>query len=1837
MRCNLTFSSRGLLSQTMDMLILSVKNSHTMCCFGITWSVSVYLNVCGRFSSIHYMLDWTQIRLLLLRLRLRDLYLMDWKTNICLSCSSLCLDVDLFNIWAEEMLMEANLVLDTLFCAYYESLCKITSEKWIKYCSIYKGIISGSYNFGRLAVSAEAVGYIGYAKIQLLLILIETLNLENLLQMVHDEMLFRQDSSSFSLTDIQEMDNFVSSLSGFDIKEAGPLYLTWAVFICLISSLPGLKETDQLEIDHVGYIRQSIEVGSLDYFLETLQSDILRNSDGLVAGYQSVLRTLISAFIACYEINLELEDNTFQLILNILCNIYRGEESLCNQFWDRNSIVDGPVRCLLCNLEGEFPFRIIELVRLLSSLSEGAWPADCVYNFLDKNVGISTVFEVNNGTTVYGSSPIVETKKPLDVPGIEGLCVPSNTQGHILKIFEGNKALVRWEYAQSGVFVLVLCLAQEQYTENNEEIVAILDLFCRLTTFNKGICYALMKVGNSMHLQSTLMNGHAESNIWYQVDFVEIICNLIRNLPLSLSSVRMMALSIRILAKLMKCSPTHVTAVALKASIFDISFANNTLDVEFHGSSREPWLLSGKLAKLVLVESDQNDNLCSLTISVLDLTLQLLDTGSECEVLHSLIVFSLQYVFLNHAHWKYKVKNVQWTVTLKVLEMIKKSLPLSSQTSKISEVVGDMMLHDSSIQKSLLQIICTSPEILENLYVSRLYDIADIEGLELAISSVLDVIFVILSRYSEVSSRPSMFWKVLLSSTVRPVPVVASIISLVSYFRNTAIQVAAARVLFVLFSIADSSSQYFPSHSCFEFDDEQITMFRHSVNKILWMESTVWNESLFIAAVRALTSAACYQPAFLVSLVSVKGSDDARLSNSGASERTIFGGLMQYIEKADDLLNRDPRTLLIILNFLRELWRGAAQYAGILHLVKKSTNFWERISTCLSPICYGKADHNAVIDESMAYKYQCQCVIMEIMACDMFLQKKLHEAQFFKLKSESSTNEKTEHSTAVTDIPLSLPGSSTFGNLIKSSASCEYKQAIWTRAKVAASLFCVHVMEKLEQGDSGSLAVSLVEKIKTMHKKLSSMLAFQDLLTQYSKHHYSEGKELSYLILCDLYYHLQGELEGRKISSGPFKELSEFLLASNFLLSYHQHINDEELQFYSKDLPLVDTTRIEADLGLEMWDYSKTSKSIAEQMLSYLQEANTMFLVAASRTSTLKALGSVLAIHKNTCTEKRTPTDMLISEELALSCIDHICHCFQDTLDSVDLVHDAREDFLDFLGALIELLLILIKYVPQKLPPTMCVLLIKTSTAGLKILNDLKVAGSDAVKNLLLMLVLSSVEFSFLNSSFAESTDVTPVEEFTEVSHACLPLLPVLCKCTESADNCVLSLTTMDIVLKYFLTAKTWFPILKKELLLPQIMTVLYDKNSPDSVPVILKFLLTLAQTRGGAEMLVTGGFLSSLRTLFADLSDGKPSSHIQAEKSSSKSLDKLKQPYSVWGLGLAVLTASICSFGDVSSQSDLLENVVYHLFSEKLHIITNNLRAPDFPSDDHDKKRARAQRMPVSLGCLRDTEQTLLLMCALVKHWHSWGKVMRDVNSDLRERSIHLLAYISRGTQRMGESAGRIPPLLCPPVSKDEADLYNKPSFIKSRNGWFALCPLGCVSKPLPNVTSSSSMVLAVKDQSTGNTSQTGFSDMTAIQIYRIAFLALKFLCLQAESAAKRAEEIGFVDLAHFPELPMPDILHGLQDQAIAIVTELCKINKPHRFPTEARSLCLLLVQTMEMALYLELCVSQICGIKPVLGRVEDFSKEIKFFLKAVEDHAFLNTSIKSLKQIISLAYPDV
>ncbi|TKY67768.1 Nucleoporin NUP188-like [Spatholobus suberectus] len=1772
------------------------------------------------------------------------------------------MDVDLFTLWAEETLVEDNLVLDILFLAYYDSFCTCSGEMWKKFGSLYKGILAGDYNLGKLAITAEAQQLSYHAKVQLLLILIETLDLENVLQMVHDEVPYRKGVSTFSMTDVQEMDALVSTFNAFEMCEAGPLVLAWAVFLYLLLTLLEKDENNELmEIDHIGYVRQAFEAGSLHYCLDILECDILKDYDGPVSGYRSVLRTFISAFIASYEINLQPEDSNPTLILDILCKIYRGEESLCIQFWDKESFIDGPIRSLLCNLESEFPFRTVELVQLLSSLCEGAWPAECVYNFLNKSVGMSSLFEIDSDSQVVGVSQIVETRQAVRVPGVEVFCIPAGTRGHVLRVVGENTALVRWEYSPSGMFVLLLHLAQEMYLNSKDEVLLTLDLLSRLVSFNTGICFAVMDISNSPQFHAVgLMNEQVEKRVWV----VEIICSLVKNLPLNSCSAALMSMGVKILGIMLICAPSNVAAATLNANLFDITLQTPVFNVGSNGLSSGSWLLSCKLARMLLIDCKQNSSDCPLAISVLDFTIQLVETGVEHDALLALIIFSLQYVLVNHEYWKYKMKHIRWKITLKVLELMKKCISSMPSYGKLGEIIRNVLFSDSSIHNKLFQIVCTTAHALEKLHVSRLFDPTEIEGLQLAISSVLDILSVMLTKLSkDTSSNFPVFLQAVFSCTTKPVPVVTSVMSLISYVRDPAIQFGAVRFISVLFAISDCIQPFSYGIACFVPDNEVMDL-RHSVSYIL-LEQSESNEDLFVATVNLFTSAAHYQPSFIVAIFAPEENTEDHLSIGDvklqknetspipvvSKRSSLVDALMHYIERADDLIKSNPRILLCVLNFMIALWQGAPRYPNLLESLRRHGKFWKFLANAISNIASSEIPLLRSLKEkdafNLAYSFHCQSSILGIMAYELFLQKKLFHAESLvkdaaesKDKEQNATHTEKSKATDIHDLKgiwSSWFNDSILEKLIKSYTSCGYNNDIYCGAKVATSLFSVHGMMKLAVCDSGSLSVLLLQKIHEILMKLSIHPAFSELLSQYSQRGYSEGKELKRLILSDLYYHLQGELEGRKIGVGPFKELSQYLVKSNFLGTYQHQFNEDSFtkNMFTKNVYLFDLTHLRADLRLDVWDCSnwRTSKEIAETMLRFLQDANSVMLLSSSKLSALKGLIAVLAVNHDD-SEGRATTGGRISDELILTYMDNICQSFLATIETLSSFLDASEDILNFLACQVELLLQLTRSVCKSLSLHVSLLVLKCASSGLKLLSGLKPLPSEAnvIMKLLLTLLLSVLQSNSLNAHSGGATDESSGEDFSKVSNAALGLLPILCNCIATSEHCMLSLSVMDLILRSFLTPRTWLPVLQNHLQLPIVMLKLHDKNSA-SIPIIMKFFLTLARVRGGAEMLYCSGFLSSVRVLFAE--SGEDLSRIGSENLGS-SCEKLVIPQDIWGLGLAVVTAIVKSLGDNSSGAAIVESVIPYFFSEKAQLIFYSLNAPDFPSDDHDKKRPRAQRAWVSFATLKETEHTLMLMCELAKHWNSWIKAIRNVDRQLREKCIHFLAFISRGSQRLGELSSRNAPLLCPPTVKEDFEICVKPSYVNSRNGWFALSPLGCVPKPK---ISSFSTALSTSGQATETTDpvpKTCFSDTVALQVYRIAFLLLKFLCLQTEGAAKRAEEVGFIDLAHFPELPMPEILHGLQDQAIAITTELCQANKLNVSP-ETQDVCNLLLQILEMALHLELCVLQICGIRPVLGRVEDFSKEAKSLFSALEGHTFLKAYGNSLKQMISCVYPGL
>ncbi|WVZ58174.1 hypothetical protein U9M48_008470 [Paspalum notatum var. saurae] len=1669
----------------------------------------------------------------------------------------------------EETLIEINLILDILFLAFYDNFSRCNGGLWITLCSIFKDILSGSYDAGKFAVSVEAKNSFHYAKAQLLLILIEMLDFENLLRMIRDEIPLSGGCSAFSVVDILEMDVEISKLPEFSVVESGPLMLAWAVFLCLVLSLP--ESNANLEIDHTSYAQRAFKFAPFNYLLGVLCSSIFRDSDGPVSGYRGIVRTFISAFIASYEISYQAEDNSLDMILSILCEVYDGEESLCMQFWDRDSFVDGPIRSVLHMVEKEYPFQISELIHFLSSVCHGTWPAQCVYNYLERMNGVTTIYAIPSSVAENVScGHQIESHHPVRIPGIEGITIPCGTHGYILKVLQGDAALVRWEFPHSGVFFLLITLALELHSCNYKKASEIIDLLYRIVSSNKDLCLALLHVEKSPAVQTSKNLGQIEKHV--RIDIPKIFCNSIFKYVQDVNNADILSKTLCLLAEMIKCAPYHV-------------------------------LQKG---------------------------------GASDDTISPLIVFSIQYIVVNHMNWQHK-KCSHWKTTLRVFKLVKSCIEVKPFSSKLGGIIWEILLYDSSVHSVLWTILSISTQLLEHSYRSNYHGLREIEDIKLVLCSGLDIIYYILSNLPEDLMPYPPFVAMVLSSSLKPFSFLTALISLMS-FRDSDIQVAAARAFSALCFIAYKAQPQLTESASFTGVVSEIQRMQSSISCILDEEI---NDCLVVAVFNLLTSAAHYQPAFLISLVeqNVKSTEHNTSANNqnvltSKSNATLVDQILGYIERSMELMNRSPSILLSILDLLKALWESGIQFLYILEKPRSSVKFWDNLSQCIHAtldIC--PIDYDDAVDEKFSLRYHCQGKIFEIMSHELFLQGKM-------LAETSNTQDgsrgKNEHAggPCKSSVILKWFDTDVLDDLISHLSSNAYKKELLHHAKVVACLCIIHLITKILSGDTGSLSLSMTKKIQIISTKLSQHQAFLALLSQYSLHGYSGEEELDKLVINDLYYHILGEIEGRQISSGPFQELLSFLL--EFKLFENNPL--EQLQ---NVFPMANTNflfnveHISDELGVDLWTNSdrNNSKEVATRMLDIMRNANLMKCYADAKLSTLRSFLAFLSVYTGVISIKNLGLpDGGISGATTQSAIRCACKSFESTVASLLPQVDRNEVLFPLLSGQVELLLTLARILFHQakkneksfhIDPDI-VLLMKTSGASMSFLVDL-MPTAHALKQpvkALLVLLLSSYEFMYSRVDIKDLPD--DVNMFGDLALLSVSLLPALCKLAENRECSDLAVASMDLILKGFVPSNVWVPIIQKHF---RLQAILHKCQNGDflSTKVILSFLLTMGRIKDGAKILYSANIFVLLSQLSLD------------DSCLRNSLSAQVKDVNTWGLGLAIVASlNHCLDDDISHNN--VVNCTISFLSGQVPLMSSYLSAQSATAHQS-KKRALSQKSQTSLSALSLTENILILLCILAKY-HFPQDTGKEVESELREIIIHLLAFISKGCVKTSNSSNWNSYFFSPAVVKEEVALNEKPALVRSKYGWFKFAAGCTLSSATASVSSSAGLPLVISDKSSGDCDsirQTRFTEMLAVQIYRIAFLIMKFLCSQAKEAVKRAEELEFLDLAHFPELPMPDILHGLQDQVVSIVTDVFEANGSRTLNTEAQRVCHLLLVILETSLYMELCVSQSCGIRPVLGRYEDFCKGIKAMLQAIEKHSSFKPLVKSLTQITTILYPGL
>ncbi|KAK2423635.1 kinesin protein KIN-14C [Trifolium repens] len=88
------------------------------------------------------------------------------------------------------------------------------------------------------------------------------------------------------------------------------------------------------------------------------------------------------------------------------------------------------------------------------------------------------------------------------------------------------------------------------YLNNKEEVFYTLDLLNRLVFFNTAVCFAMMVISNSMQFHAIGPTNEQAEKFYIQV--VEMICNLVKNLPLNSYGVVLMSMVVKILENELK-------------------------------------------------------------------------------------------------------------------------------------------------------------------------------------------------------------------------------------------------------------------------------------------------------------------------------------------------------------------------------------------------------------------------------------------------------------------------------------------------------------------------------------------------------------------------------------------------------------------------------------------------------------------------------------------------------------------------------------------------------------------------------------------------------------------------------------------------------------------------------------------------------------------------------------------------------------------------------------------------------------------------------------------------------------------------------------------------------------------------------------------------------------------------------------------------------------------------------------------------------------------------------------------------------------------------------------
>lgn len=291
---------------------------------------------------------------------------------------------------------------------------------------------------------------------------------------------------------------------------------------------------------------------------------------------QHTMKLLVSTSLRAYNLYSPVVDESNprgQIVVDLLAALFSGEEYLALSFFD--SPLDGPIKELAEALSLFFPARSRRFLQLLTSLCQGPWATENVFNFLYHQRTVAFPYPHAGGE--------VQARLPVPLPHAPGLFVPPGAAGALLGPDDviddvGRRAqLVAWECRHHPVLVLLL-MARELSErigrgESGEEVAklrSILELLAALVSAGGSpVATLVLELDSSPLVIAGKRDGRVDPAL--QLDTVETLAAIAHHLGHARGvGVGLLPAVLTVLTSFVEICPARVGANVAQVGLFEV-------------------------------------------------------------------------------------------------------------------------------------------------------------------------------------------------------------------------------------------------------------------------------------------------------------------------------------------------------------------------------------------------------------------------------------------------------------------------------------------------------------------------------------------------------------------------------------------------------------------------------------------------------------------------------------------------------------------------------------------------------------------------------------------------------------------------------------------------------------------------------------------------------------------------------------------------------------------------------------------------------------------------------------------------------------------------------------------------------------------------------------------------------------------------------------------------------------------------------------------------------------------------------------------------------------------